>query len=333
MTNNGQTREDLVLELKQRHLVNDLEHALDSAPSKALTRSDVPAELLERPTPSGLVLMVVQEWVMILGLSVAVFYVPIWLYPVIALLLAGRYHALGVILHDATHMPLRNKSPAIRFVEVFAGYPIATTLNAMRYHHLRHHRDSGMHTDPYYKSGKQNILWWILNTVRGVALVPFWNLRAVVGGFSFLVPGLRNIYGHIFLQDRSDADLRQSTEIRDCARAEWGQIIFLSIMILMVMRYPVEMTACYLLPVSVAGLLAARRLLLEHNYIPISDRKIETIITTTNDNHLGIAGSLFLAPRNIGYHIVHHIHPQVRLGALPGLRDWYLRTHPELYIK
>jgi len=51
----------------------------------------------------------------------------------------------------------------------------------------------------------------------------------------------------------------------------------------------------------------------------------------TNDNYLGWLGALALAPRNIGYHIVHHIHPQVALTALPRLREWYLSVHPELY--
>jgi fatty acid desaturase len=87
----------------------------------------------------------------------------------------------------------------------------------------------------------------------------------------------------------------------------------------------------YVVPVSIAGLLAARRVLIEHTYERTSDRRVETIIATTNDNHLGLLGALGLAPRNIGYHIVHHIHPQVRLEALPKLREWYVRAHPTSY--
>jgi hypothetical protein len=52
---------------------------------------------------------------------------------------------------------------------------------------------------------------------------------------------------------------------------------------------------------------------------------------TTNDHHLGTLGALGLGPRNIGYHIVHHIHPQVRLGALPRLRAWSASQHPDTY--
>jgi len=314
-----------------RHLVNNLEEALETAPSRAISRSDVPAELLEKATTRGLVIMVLQEWVMIMILWASALMLPWWVYPVIAILLAGRYHALGVILHDATHMPLKNKSLAIRFVEILSGYPIATTLNAMRYHHLRHHRDSGMSTDPYYKSGEQNYSWWAINSLRGIILVPFWFVRAIIGSISIVLPGLRNIYGHVFLQDRSGKDLRDSIEIRDCAFAELGQVAFMAIVLFLALSYPTEMALGYFLPVTIAGMLAARRLLLEHNYMPVTDRKVDTIIATTNDHHLNLLGVLFLAPRNIGYHIVHHIHPQVRLGALPRLREWYMRSHPELY--
>ena len=72
-------------------------------------------------------------------------------------------------------------------------------------------------------------------------------------------------------------------------------------------------------------------MIIEHTYERVADRRIETILATTNDNHLGLVGALGLAPRNIGYHIVHHIHPQVRLEALPRLRDWYLEARPNLY--
>ena len=126
------------------HLAHDLEQALAAATETHLSRRDVPRELLEPATSAGLVWMAPAEWGMIAGLWLAIAISPWWLYPPLALVLAGRFHALGVILHDAAHMPLRRKSAAIRVVEVLCGYPIASTLNAMRYHHLRHHRDSGI---------------------------------------------------------------------------------------------------------------------------------------------------------------------------------------------
>jgi len=313
------------------HLAQDLEQALDAAAVPHVSRRDVPRELLEPATEAELVRMSLEEWGMIAALWVVMATAPWWLYPVIALAVAGRFHALGVVLHDATHMPLRRHTARVRTVEVLCGYPIASTLNAMRYHHLRHHRDSGMHTDPYYKSGRQDAVWQTLNILRGLALVPFWSIRAIVGAIASVAPPLRNAYAHAFLQDRTTDDLRESPEVIECARAEWGQLAFQALVIALAVRFPSAVLWGYVAPVSIAGLLAARRVLIEHTYERAADRQIETIIGTTNDNHLGLLGALGLAPRNIGYHIVHHIHPQVRLSSLPRLRDWYAHRHPELY--
>jgi fatty acid desaturase len=317
--------------IEKLHLAADLENALDAEPSPRLSRQDVPRELLMRTTIHPLVRMTVEEWGLILLFWAILAVAPRWMYLVLLLPLAGRFHALGVILHDATHMPLRDKTLGVRFVEVFCGYPIATTLNAMRYHHLRHHRDSGMETDPYYKTGDQKPLWWALNILRGLILVPFWTVRALVGAFAYVVPAGRNVYAHFFLQDRTHADLRNEREVIDCARADYGQLTFQLAVVALAVRYPGAVLWGYGVPVSLAGLLAARRVLIEHTYERVADRRIETTMAVTNDNHLGWLGALALAPRNIGYHIVHHIHPQVTLTALPRLRAWYQRAHPELY--
>lgn len=163
-----------------KHLAMDLEEALDAAAPDAgeetgriLSRRNAPKQLLVPPTARGLIRMTLEEWLQIGLLWAACLLAPIWMYPIWALLLAGRFHALGVILHDATHMPLRGKPLSLRFVEVLCGYPIASTLNAMRYHHLRHHRETGMATDPYHKPGQKNFSWWATNLSRGLVLVPF----------------------------------------------------------------------------------------------------------------------------------------------------------------
>jgi len=220
------------------HLAQDLEDALDAGSGPHLSRRDVPRELLVRATVPALVRMTLEEWGLLLLLWTAMAIGPAWLYWLLLLPLAGRFHALGVILHDATHMPLRRKTPGIRFVEALCGYPIATTLNAMRYHHLRHHRDSGMETDPYYKTGEQGFLWWTLNTLRGLVLVPFWTVRAFVGAGAYFLPSWRNVYAHVFLQDRTRGDLRRQREVIDCARADYGQVAFQLAVLALAARIP-----------------------------------------------------------------------------------------------
>jgi fatty acid desaturase len=229
-------------------------------------------------------------------------------------------------------MPLRTKTASVRVLEALCGYPFAITVDAMRYHHMRHHRDNGLPTDPYFKAGLPgNRALWLAMWLRGVVLVPFWTLRPLFGLASLALPGMRNAYGKVFLQDRSGTDLRDSPEVKNCARAELGLLLFqLAVAALWVIS-PSTVVYGYVYPVLVFGLLASYRLLCEHNYIPAKDRRIETLFATTRDHNLGILGRIALAPRNIGLHIVHHLHPQVALENLPALRRWYVEHHPDVY--
>ena len=328
------TTEKFATDLQVEHLVDNLEYALSSADQseKRIQRSDAPEELIVSADVNRLLRFVLEDWAWLILFWVGMAYSPAWLYPVWALLVAGRLHAFGVILHDLTHLPLRGKTFKVRVIEALAGYPSTSTLNAMRYHHLRHHRDSGMDTDPYYKKGVETDRWlYFLMTVRGVLLCPFWCLRGYVGVLSIFIPKLRNIYGHVFLQDRSKDDLTHSTEIKICAKEEIGQVIAHTLVFVLAYFHFDLVLFFYFIPLTVTGILNAHRVLMEHRYFVARDRNIETIIATTVDHNLDPLGRLFLAPRNIGYHIVHHIHPTVALDRLPALRAWYRKTYPNLY--
>ncbi len=314
------------------HLVESLDQALAAAPITTVRRSEAPDQLLGRPTIGRLLRFVLEEWVMMAALWGVMFIGPHWLYPVLALLVAGRLHALGVLLHDAAHMPLRSKGLAVRLLEILAGYPIATTIDAMRYHHLRHHRDNGMRTDPYFKAGaEESKVTRFLLRIRGVILIPFWTVRTLVGLVALMVPGVRHGYGRIFLQDRSGDDLRQSKEVERCAREDIGQLLFQLGVVALWIRFPHEVLYGYVIPISITGVLSSNRVVAEHIYHSVTDRRTETQFTITMDHGLGLIGKLFMAPRNIGFHIVHHLHPQVALENLPALRRWYTQRYPDLY--
>lgn len=200
------------------------------------------------------------------------------------------------------------------------GYPIGTTLDAMRYHHVRHHRDSGMPTDPYFKAGvEESRVLYVAQMARGLLLLPFWMVRGPFGLAAWAVPGLRGVYGRAFLQDRSGEDLTRSVEVARCAREELGQVIFHTLVWAAWWRWPWAVGFGNLLPAWGAGVLAAWRLLQEHVYEGTTERGMETIFRATRDHHTGAVGQIVLAPLNIGYHVVHHLHPQVGLRHLPAL--------------
>jgi fatty acid desaturase len=87
----------------------------------------------------------------------------------------------------------------------------------------------------------------------------------------------------------------------------------------------------WVLPLMVASALSAYRLIVEHTWARVHGRTLADVLATTRDHGLGWPGRLLLAPLNIGFHVAHHLHPQVSLLHLPRLRDWYVQHYPEHY--
>jgi fatty acid desaturase len=81
--------------------------------------------------------------------------------------------------------------------------------------------------------------------------------------------------------------------------------------------------AYYLVPLVLAGALNVNRVIVEHIHVPCADRRPATVVATTVTHDWGALGKLVLFPRNIGFHVVHHLHPQAALECLPALDRWY----------
>ncbi len=302
----------------------------DTSPEGELPlRAPVPRELLGQASVAGLLRLAAVEWGYLLLGWVGLALLPSAA-PLLVPLLAGRLHAFGVILHDAIHLPWFRKGPALRLLEVLAGFPVATTLEAMRYHHLRHHRDTGLPSDPYRRPPAnpwlQLVMW-----LRVLPILPFWVLRGPFGLLAWALPPLRRPYARVFLQDRSAKDFTRDAEVLACARAESGQVLFHLAVLAAALRWPHAVGLGYGLPFLLASGLCAWRLLAEHTPRTVHGRTLGDVLASTSDHGLGWVGRLFTAPLNVGCHIVHHLHPQVSLHHLPHLRDWYLLRYATGY--
>ncbi|QTD45774.1 fatty acid desaturase [Ottowia testudinis] len=298
-------------------------------------RLQPPRELLAPPTLGGLLRMALADWAGIAACWALMAVTPPavrWVaWPLPMLLIAGRLQALGVVLHDAVHMR-RPPAPSWRlmFLQVLAAYPIVTTLRAMRYHHLRHHRHPCTALDPYFKPGASHrVHLAVLQRLRGLVVVPAWALRPVVGLLALRWPTLRNAYGRVLLGDKSGADLQGSAELLHCLRAEAGQAAFFIAVALLAWRWPLAVGVGYALPLLIAGVFNAHRVVAEHVHVPLADHRPASVAAGTRD-HLctglfGVIQRALLYPRHIGYHTMHHLHPGAALGQLPALQAWYAR--------
>ncbi len=295
----------------------------------ALTHADGPARAAAAPLVRAelprLLRYAAGDWLAIAATWLALWHGPAWLYPLGLLVVAGRLHALGVVLHDACHMGRRAHADRLWLLQLLAAYPIATTMEAMRYHHLRHHRASGMAEDPYFKEGvSTNATLRLLYRLRGLLLVPVWIARGYVGTIALMRPALRPAYARYFLQDRSDADVADSAEVRACLREEPKQAAFFTVVFVAAWYFPAVVGWGYLVPLVLAGAFNVNRVIIEHIHVRCTDRRPATVIATTVTHDWGAPGKLFLFPRNIGFHVVHHLYPQAALQCLPALQRWHV---------
>jgi fatty acid desaturase len=214
-------------------------------------------------------------------------------------------------------------SPLMPVLELLAGYPIATSLAAMRYHHLRHHRHSGGAQDPYLKPGiSESLAQRNLRRLAGLLLVPSWILRGFYGSLALFVPALRESYARLFLQDRSGRNVGSSAEVLRCLRSEPPQALLFALLIAAAVKFPV-IAVYYFLPLILAGAFNVNRVIVEHVHVACDDRRAESVLRTTVTHDRGPWGRLFLYPRNIGFHQAHHLYPTAALECLPAL-DGYL---------
>lgn len=241
------------------------------------------------------------------------------------LLIAGRLQALGVILHDACHLSPRRKTIALVFVEALAGWPIGSTITAMRYHHLRHHRAVCTPEDPYLHRHAARGGWVKrVMMLRGALLPVWWPLRALMAPLALAWPAFRPWYARGFLQERSKGDLRQHPEVIACARADLPHCLAYLLAIAAVLYWQLPFFEYYGLPWILAGIMNANRVLIEHDHVENGERSQQAVWAMTHTCDYGWLGKLVLFPRNIGFHQVHHVYPGLALEHLPAAHLYLL---------
>ena len=275
------------------------------------------------PDPRVLLRWVALDWAIIVGAWATMATIDRWWITVIGGgVVASRLHALGAILHDACHRQRRPDTRLWWLVEALAGWPITSTIEAMRYHHLRHHAAAGTPKDPYHGTiHARTALRRYLLSLRGAVLPFWWTLRAIVAPFALMLPALRTLYGRAFLQDQSGRDLRNNAAVVACARADLAQLAAQIVVLGSAFAAELPVFTYYVCPLILAGILNARRVVYEHSWVSNDQRTRQQTWETTVDHDLGLIGNAVFYPHNIGFHRIHHMYPSVSFVHLRELAD------------
>lgn len=276
-----------------------------------------------------LTLLALEDWAIIIALIVVTLSIPAC-YPITCLLIAGRYNALGIIAHDLSHQNLTDKSVAFRICEFLSGYPVSSSATAMAYHHNRHHRFTNTKKDPYYDNTPREkfLAQSKFVFIRGILLGLGWFLRPLFAPFALVLKKLRNGYARTFLRDNSGLDLTHSQEVLNCLKEDLPLFV-INCGLIYLMTINSYVIYFYAVPLLVAGIFSMMRLISEHDRELHEEVNKQNILRSTFDNHLGLIERMLISPRNVGFHVAHHMYPTAPLYALPLIAKTYIDSNKE----
>jgi len=252
-----------------------------------------------------------RQWLVILGgvlalsqLSGAWWWV---VYPLAAILIASRQHALLGLMHDATHYRiLRNRWWNDVISDLFCAFPIGLSTELYRRQHLLHHQHTNTQQDPYWAQMQAHEDWqWPKDHVTALKL------------FVSDVVGLCSHKTFLVLFQWSPA---QPAKLNPAGLPSADRIRFLAFItvIAATMTWFGVWSYFFLLWVlplfTVFGALIRLRSVAEHLVLPS-----EHELNRTRHVEATMFERMLLAPVNLNYHLAHHLFPSVPFYNLPKL--------------
>jgi fatty acid desaturase len=232
-----------------------------------------------------------------------------FLYPIAVMFIGARQHALAVLQHDAAHYRLLpNKRWNDALGEVLLAWPILFSNQYFREYHFLHHRYIGTEKDgnriqygTHNSAGELTPAWQFPK--QKIALV-FWFLLRISG-----------VAGAIYLARSSHRILTQGSISYRLINlfyyaAILGIIFLFNCSQLFLIYWIIPLCTWF----AGTNLL---RIAGEHSAIDRPDNFYQLTRTTVPSWF----DRILIVPRNISYHLEHHIYPQVPFYKLPELHD------------
>ncbi|MFO1093709.1 MAG: fatty acid desaturase family protein [Planctomycetaceae bacterium] len=233
----------------------------------------------------------------------AIAYIPavIWI--------GARQHALAILMHEAAHfrfLPRRTLNDF--FGELLTGWPILISMRSYRRLHFAHHRAPNTHADPD----------WMLRLNRDWAF-----------------PKTRWELFQILLRDFLALNLREQLQFfgryagpggRKRSWIDVAAIFFFGGLIAALTYFQVWTVFLLLWVVPMMSWLKVAlrlRTIGEHYGL-----EYDHMLRQTRTTYPNLLEKLLIAPKNIGYHLDHHLYPSVPFYNLPALHR-ALQAHDE----
>jgi fatty acid desaturase len=266
---------------------------------------------LSRLQPAKAVAAIAGEWAMIAGaIALCSFLWNPVLYVLAVIFIGARQHALLILGHDASHfrtLPTRWQNDL--FANLFLMWPTFASVEGFRKFHGTHHQYTNMPDDgnrhiwrTHDAAGELAPDWQFPKTRAGLVLVLL-RRAAFLTGMLWIVRGL---LGTFLI---SSPRWMLATQIAFYG-AVVGALTYFGAWYVFLLYWIVPYCTWH-----IAAQYA--RLICEHSAVE-SDEEDYSLTRTTVPTFLE---SVFILPRNIGYHLEHHWYPSVPFYRLPELHQ------------
>jgi fatty acid desaturase len=251
------------------------------------------------------------QWMVIAGCFAFVHYVDRWwAWPIAAVIIATRQHALFVLMHEASHYHLLSNRFWNEVVsDLFCAFPIIQTTEGFRRDHITHHRFTNTSKDPYWVSSRGHHSWHFPKSpLRAIGVF----LGDCVGLFSaHLMKGFLPWTYPFRVMGKGLPAVSRAEHVRF--------FIYLAVLItlLVVTGGWLQWLVLWVYPSST--LMAAMFRLRGLGEHPLDAESKQDELRETRDIVAPWPESALLAPLNAGYHLTHHIFPSIPFNNLPAM--------------
>jgi fatty acid desaturase len=263
---------------------------------------------------------IAQVWLIIAAaIGAAIYFDAWWSFLPAILIVASRQHALGILMHDATHYRLFSSRRANDLMsDWFCAFPTGLSALGYRENHLEHHLATNTDGDPYYVL-MNNFKAWQWPKTKPAA---FGHLPAETFGWNTL----RNMkMSHPwtalgqYLLHRNEPGQAARVRFDLVSTGVFWCLVAAALAVVVgwwyfAVLWVVPALTCYQLFVRL-------RWMSEHPYREATDDGYET-------HHVqgSVLERFFIAPLNVNYHITHHLFPATPFYRLPQVHRRLLES-------
>ncbi|MBI2945098.1 MAG: fatty acid desaturase [Candidatus Wallbacteria bacterium] len=284
-----------------------------------------------------------QEWRMLaqgagdlaflaLGAAITLTTSSLWICVPIWILMGGRIHALGVLMHDLSHVRHLESQPLKRvLIDAVVCYPIMMNMDYYGYAHALHHQWSNVPgKDPYFfPLNRMSPPAFLGFVVFSTFFLPAWlTLRLALFPLTILSRSLRNWHVKYFSQFGAAADLE------DPHRLEQGKKLWIWALGPSVFWYAVLIALwktgawaafgwAYGIPLVLSALIGQVRLACDHVYEDATGNSVVEQLGGSTNIEAPWWQALVLAPHAACYHGMHHV--------VPNVPNWHWRDAHERF--